>query len=122
MSTLRDGLVQLAARARDAGRLPPSADPQAVGQATLSLGIGWIVQRLVAASRTVTPTWPASGPCWSGRRRRPPADRLGSRARGTTDLKKHGDPGIQDAIPCPSGGDPVRTGQGACADNDIDAQ
>ena len=48
MSTLRDGFVQLAARARDAGRLPPSADPQAVGQATLSLGIGWIVQRLVA--------------------------------------------------------------------------
>lgn len=48
MGSLRAGLAQLATRARDAGRLPPATDPEAVAQATLSLGIGWIVQRLIA--------------------------------------------------------------------------
>ena len=48
MGSLRSRLVEVVARARDAGRLPASADPQAVAHALLSLGIGWLVQRLIA--------------------------------------------------------------------------
>ena len=48
MGSLRDRLAQVATRARDAGRLPPSADPEAVAHALLALGIGWVVQRLIA--------------------------------------------------------------------------
>jgi AcrR family transcriptional regulator len=48
MTTLREGLGQVAARARDAGHLPADADPAAVAQVIMSLLTGWIVQRNIA--------------------------------------------------------------------------
>ena len=47
---LRGHLARLAERARDAGRLPADADPEAVGQVLLSLLIGMVVQRLLFAT------------------------------------------------------------------------
>jgi len=48
MTTLRHSLVQVAARARDAGRLPPEADAAVVAQVMMSLVVGWVVQRNIA--------------------------------------------------------------------------
>jgi hypothetical protein len=48
ITTLRHQLVQVAARARDAGLLPPRADPGVVAMVMVSLVIGWVVQRLIA--------------------------------------------------------------------------
>jgi AcrR family transcriptional regulator len=48
ITTLRHQLFQVAARARDAGLLPPQADPGVVAMVMVSLVIGWVVQRLIA--------------------------------------------------------------------------
>jgi AcrR family transcriptional regulator len=47
MGGLRASLSRVAERAREAGRLPASADPEVVAQAMLSLVLGWSVQRHV---------------------------------------------------------------------------
>jgi TetR/AcrR family transcriptional regulator, transcriptional repressor of aconitase len=48
MTGLRARLSQVTFRARDAGHLPATADPEAVAQVMTSLVIGWAVQRLIA--------------------------------------------------------------------------
>lgn len=48
MTGLRARLSEVVARARDAGHLPLTADPDVVAQAMTSLVIGWSVQRLIA--------------------------------------------------------------------------
>jgi AcrR family transcriptional regulator len=48
MTTLRAGLAEVAGRAREAGLLPPDAEPAVVAQVMMSLTIGWIIQRNIA--------------------------------------------------------------------------
>jgi hypothetical protein len=54
MTAIRTRLAEVARRARDAGRLPPDADPEVVAMVMMSLVTGWIVQRHIAgvADRT----------------------------------------------------------------------
>ena len=48
LTGLRGRVADLARGARAAGLLPPGADPEAVASATVSLVLGWVVQRHVA--------------------------------------------------------------------------
>ena len=48
MTGLRGRLAELNRRARDAGLLSPEADPDVVASATVSLVLGWVVQRHIA--------------------------------------------------------------------------
>jgi AcrR family transcriptional regulator len=54
MTAIRARLAEVARRARDAGRLPPDADPDVVAMVMMSFVTGWIVQRHIAgvADRT----------------------------------------------------------------------
>jgi AcrR family transcriptional regulator len=50
MTSLRGSLRQVALRAREAGLLPPEADPATVSEVMLSLVVGWVVQRNIAGA------------------------------------------------------------------------